>query len=249
MLNVEITFGRGVGSLVRARGRRGCAASPPDATGRIRIALSLPAPASLKDAVASLGVPHCEIGTVGGDLAGLDDQVRAGCRVEVGPVAPFFLDDPRFLCDGHLGRLARLLRLLGFDTLHDPGWAEAEVARRGLNEGRTVLSRSLDLLMRRALTRAMLIRADDPFLQVGEVAARFRLAGRTRMFGRCSVCNGPIAPVAKADVLARIPPKTAAWLDVYYECRGCGKLYWEGTHVGGLAARLTAAIGKGPSAS
>jgi len=199
---VEIVFGRDLGSLVGAGRRRNCTVLPPDTAGLTRVALSLPGPASLKDVIESLGVPHCEIGPVGGDLASLDDRVRAGCRAEVGPVAPFFLDDPRFLCDGHLGRLARLLRLLGFDTMYDPGWTEAEIARRSLNEGRTVLSRHLGLLKRKSLPRAMLIRADDPFLQVREVAARFLLADRTRLFGRCSVCNGQISPVAKAAVLS-----------------------------------------------
>ena len=238
MVRVEIIFGGDLGALIRVRPRPGCTVTPVAGAGQVRVELALAEPAVLKDVLESLGVPHCEIGPVGGDLGWLGAPVRDGCRVEVGPVAPFPLADPRFLCDGHLGRLARLLRLLGFDTLWDAGWTEAEIARRGVNEDRTVLSRGRGLLKRKALVRAMLVRSDDPFAQVQEVAARFQLAGRVRMFGRCSVCNGGIVPVEKAAVLERIPLKTAAWLDEYFQCSGCGRLYWEGTHYLGLVSRL-----------
>ena len=89
------------------------------------------------------------------------------------------------------------------------------------------------------MDRAMLVASDDPSTQVGEVVGRFQLAGRVRMFGRCSVCNGEIEAVEKAAVLARIPPRTAAWLDDYFECTRCGRLYWKGTHLLGLADRLS----------
>ncbi len=236
MVRVEISFDKALSDLLRLRrGRKGVFIIRRDAHGTV-LGFHPDRPAGLKDLVESVGIPHCEIGTIGGDLSSPDGLVGDGCRVTVAAAQPFFLRDARFLCDGHLGRLARWLRLLGFDTLWDPAWREAEVARRGVNEGRTVLSRSLALLKRRELTRAMLVRPDDPREQVRQVAIRFGLAGRERSFSRCSVCNGEIEPVAKADVLPLIPPKTAAWLDDYYRCTGCGKLYWEGTHTGPLRA-------------
>jgi len=238
MLKMELTLQNRLAGLMRLRrGRPGVAVGSRSPEG-ITLLVMLPAPAALKDVVESMGVPHCEIGAVSGDLDGLDELVFDGCRTHLAPAAPAALIDPRFLCDGHLGRLARLLRLLGFDTLWNTRWPEAEIARRGVNEGRTVLSGNLALLKRKELTRAMLVRADDPVEQTRQVVARFLLAGRARLMGRCSTCNGEIRPVAKVDVLERIPPKTAAWLNEYFICAGCGKLYWEGTHLQGLEDML-----------
>ena len=84
----------------------------------------------------------------------------------------------------------------------------------------------------------MLITDHDPDRQAAAVVARYGLAARARLFGRCPRCNGVVGPVTKAAVAARIPPRTAAWLDVYYVCGDCDQLYWEGTHVTALSARL-----------
>jgi len=148
------------------------------------------------------------------------------------------LPHPRFVGDLHLGKLVLLLRVLGFDTAWEDSGREAAVVRRALNEDRVVLSRSRSLLKRRAMTRAMLVRSDDPDRQAAEVLRRFGLAARVRLFGRCSRCNGTLAPVAKADVADRIPPRTAMWLDTYYLCRDCDQLFWEGTHVIALRDRV-----------
>ncbi|MBU2502305.1 Mut7-C ubiquitin/RNAse domain-containing protein [bacterium] len=237
MLKMEIVFTGDLVPLVRT-GRRPWPVVRSGAGERASVRLELAGPAALKDVVESLGVPHCEIGVVTGDLTRLEDPVADGFRVAVGPAPPRILADPRFLCDGHLGRLARLLHMTGFDTLHDPAWTEAELARRGTNQGRTVLSRHRALLKRRSLKRAMLVRSDDPFLQLGEVLVRYRLADRAQLFARCSACNGCLVPVARADVADRIPPRTSAWLDEYSICSGCGKLYWLGTHALKIRPRL-----------
>lgn len=244
MPEVTISFSGDLAGLLRIKGNRAGVSVDRDTpeTG-VTVTVALGETASLKDVIESLGVPHCEVGAVTGDLTSLDALVTGRAAVRVEPVAPCPLANPRFLCDGHLGRLARLLRLLGFDTLWERGWSEAEIARRGTNTRRTVLSRSRGLLMRRELTRAMLVLPDEPVEQARQVVARFRLAGRVHLFGRCSVCNGTIRKVSKADVQDRIPPKTAAWLDDYYLCGGCGKLYWEGTHTGPLAALLASLLG------
>lgn len=214
-----------------------------------RVVRHLPGTTSVKDAIEAIGVPHCEIGSVGdtaGRLRRLDAPVRDGDVLAVAPVLAADPGDARFLCDRHLGKLARLLRTLGFDTAWHRSAGEAEVARRGLNEGRIVLSSHRALLKRRELARAMLIVDDDPDRQARAVVTRYDLAPLARPFGRCPRCNGAVAEVPKADVAARIPPRTAAWLDVYYVCADCDQLYWEGTHVTSLRARLAAILGQEP---
>ena len=207
-------------------------------------------PTSVKDLIESLGVPHCEVGPVLSRVAGgeilLNSLTVDGDVLEVHPAPPRRLANPRFLCDGHLGKLARLLRIMGFDTAWDDSWSEARLARRGLNENRTVLSGSLSLLKRAAMDNAMLIRSDNPDDQTDEVLRRFLLADQIRMFGRCSKCNGLLREVPKTEVSARIPPKTAKWLDTYYLCRECDQLFWEGTHVTVLRRRIEKILARGP---
>jgi len=199
-------------------------------------------PTSVKDLIERLGVPHCEAGPVfsfatRGDVS-LESLTADGDVLEVRGARPRLLPDPRFLCDGHLGKLARLLRVMGFDTAWDDSWSEARMARRGVNENRTVLSRSRSLLKRAAMDNAMLIRSAGPDEQAREVIRRFLLADHVRMFGRCSRCNGLLREVPKVEIAERIPPKTAKWLDTYYLCRECDQLFWEGTHVTALRLRV-----------
>ena len=127
---------------------------------------------------------------------------------------------------------------MGFDTAWDQSWSEPGMARRGINENRTVLTRSRSLLKRASMDKAMLIGSDVPDEQACEVLQRFLLTDQVQLFGRCSKCNGLLREVAKADVTARIPPKTAKWLDTYYLCRDCDQLFWEGTHVTVLRRRV-----------
>lgn len=201
----------------------------------------LTARASVKDVIEALGIPHCEVGTIGDqneDPIVLNTLVQNGDQLTLDPTGPSNLTTPTFLCDQHLGRLARLLRIMGFDTTWDKHWLEPEIARRAINENRTVLSRSRSLLKRKTMNQAQLIRSDDPDQQAQEVLRRWQLARQIRFLGRCSLCNGQLSEVPKATVADRIPPKTAKWLDTYYVCRECDQLYWEGTHVLTLRRRI-----------
>ena len=202
-----------------------------------RIRRDLPEPTSLKDACEAAGIPSCEIGRITG-VANLDVVLTGGEIVRLEAVRRVDPGEGRFLCDGHLGKLARMLRTLGMDTTWNEEWTEPEVARRSLNEHRIVLSGSRALLKRKALTRAMLVAADDVDRQTADVVRRFDLFDRLEPFGRCPLCNGEVAMVTKSAVAGRIPPRTAAWLDTYYLCAGCDQLYWEGTHVLALRARI-----------
>ena len=215
----------------------------PRQTGQPALVMrQLAEPSSLKDIIESVGVPHCEIGTVislvSNSQLPLDARSVDGDVLEISGTRPRPRPTPRFLCDGHLGKLALLLRIMGFDTAWDDSWSEPGMARRGINENRTVLTRSRSLLKRASMDNAMLIRSDVADTQAAEVLRRFLLPDQVRLFGRCSKCNGRLREVAKADVAARIPPRTAKWLDTYYLCRECDHLFWEGTHVTALRSRV-----------
>jgi len=207
---------------------------------------------SVKDAIEAFGVPHVEVDVivVDGSSVGFDHRIRDGDRIAVYPtfesidvspvmrLRPAPLRRTAFIADVHLRRLARYLRLLGFDTLHSNDYDDAEIVAAARVESRIILTRDRQLLKHGDVTHGYWIRSQDPIEQAREVLRRFDLLGCTHPFSRCLACNGVLERVGKSDVLDRIPPKTAAWLDEYYRCTACEKLYWRGTHHARLSAVL-----------
>ncbi len=199
---------------------------------------------TVKDAIEALGVPHVEVDliVVNGEPVDFSYHLRDGDRVAVYPVfesldisgvsplRPRPLRRPRFVADVHLGKLVRLLRLLGIDVVQPPDPADEELVRISREEGRVLLTRDRHLLKHGGLSHGYYVRADGAVEQAREVLRRFDLWGEVRPFTRCPVCNGSLERVSKEEVLGEIPPRTAAWLEEYSRCRSCGKLYWPGTH-------------------
>lgn len=148
----------------------------------------------------------------------------------------------RFLSDAHLGGLARLLRLVGFDTVFDPRLQDGQIEQRARDEGRIVLSRDLALLKRRGITHGCFVRALRPRVQLREVVERLDLARSARPFTRCTVCNGLLAPAERHEVAGRLPPAVAERHDRFARCGGCGRVYWEGSHWRRMQAIVADAI-------
>lgn len=183
---------------------------------------------SLKHAIETFGVPHPEIGAP----ADLSRPVLDGEALDVYPRS--FLHPPgpewRFLLDCHLGRLAKYLRILGFDTAYEKYAPDAWLAETAHAEQRLLLTMDRGLLMRSLVEHGALIRSATPRAQLVEAVSRFHLASHFHPLRRCLRCNTLLAPVAKSQVLSRIPPKTRLWCDDYLECPACGHLYWPGSH-------------------
>ncbi|AKJ64980.1 Mut7-C RNAse domain-containing protein [Kiritimatiella glycovorans] len=206
----------------------------------------------IKDPLEALGVPHTEVDLilVNGISRGFDYRLCDGDRVSVYPVfesldlAPLIRLRPgplrrtRFVLDVHLGKLARYLRLLGFDTLYRNDYGDPELVRISVEEGRILLTRDRRLLFHRAVTRGYWVRSTRPERQVREVVRRFDLAARIKPFHRCAVCNGIIEPVAKGEIAHRLQPLTRKYHRDFSRCRSCGKIYWKGSHYERLLERL-----------
>ena len=215
---------------------------------RERRGRSFPTPcaraATTKHMVEALGVPHTEVELVllNGAPAGLDDILEDGDRVAVYPrftllpvadVARLDQRPPgraRFVADAHLGGLARLLRMAGFDTIYRNTLHDAEIEAIALDEGRAVLTRDRELLKRRGIEYGYYVRALKAEAQLREVVDRFGLAERMRPFTLCLSCNAPLRPIAKADVLDRLPPRVAATQDEFSTCDCCHGVFWKGSH-------------------
>ncbi len=136
----------------------------------------------------------------------------------------------KFIADVHLGKLARKLRLLGFDTYFESNLDDNEIIKMSLAENRIVLSRDKELINNSRITQGYRILSSDPREQIREVMIRFDLQNNLNPFSRCIDCNGMIENVSKESVNEYLPPKTRQYFDEFFRCRGCGKIYWEGSH-------------------
>jgi uncharacterized protein with PIN domain len=200
--------------------------------------------ATAKHMIEALGVPHTEVELVllNGEPRGLDDILEEGDRIAVYPRFTAFdvadvarLDQRppgrvRFVADAHLGGLARLLRMAGFDTVYRNTLNDAEVEAIALDDGRAVLTRDRELLKRRGIAYGCYVRALKGEAQLREVVERFGLAERMRPFTLCLSCNAPLRPIAKAEVLDRLPPRVAATQDEFSTCDCCHGVFWKGSH-------------------
>lgn len=200
---------------------------------------------AVKDAIEALGVPHVQVDLIVSEGApvGFDHPLRAGARIAVYPafrqidldpllrVGPPPMAQPAFVLDVHLGKLARLLRMLGLDARYRNDYGDEELVAIAEREDRTLLTRDRGLLKRGALTRGYWVRSTAPLAQAREVVRRYDLRAQVRPFTRCVRCNGRLVRVDREAVRDRVPPRTAAWCDAYYRCEACGQVYWRGTHV------------------
>lgn len=200
--------------------------------------------ATTKHMIEALGVPHTEVELilVNGESAGFDRLIADGDRIAVYPkfetfdVTPLLrvrerpLREPRFVADAHLGGLARLLRLAGFDTLYDNDFGDGEIVELAAREGRIVLTRDRELLKRREVTHGCFVHALKPERQVREIFDRLDLARSARPFRLCLECNAPLRPVDKALIADRLPPRIRERQERFTTCDVCGGVFWEGSH-------------------
>jgi hypothetical protein len=203
--------------------------------------------ASVGSVISALGVPQAEIEVVlvNGESVGFDRMLQDGDRVSVYPkfeawdVTPLLrvrervLRTTRFIADAHLGALARLLRLLGFDTLYEPALGGAhlgELAQLARAQQRIVLTRDRGLLRRGGVTHGCTVSAADPRQQLREVFDRLDLARAARPFTRCLCCNAPLRALQPEQVAGRVPPGVLERCWRFGACDACGRVFWEGSH-------------------
>jgi len=142
----------------------------------------------------------------------------------------------KFLADGMLGRLAKWLRILGYDTAYDSSADDHALVHQARAEGRILLTRDTALARRRGI-RALLIQSQDVEAQVRQVLEDFNLTP-ANAFSRCPVCNIPLEPLDRTAARDRVPPYVHATQDQFHCCTQCGRVYWRGTHWANMQAQL-----------
>ena len=205
---------------------------------------------SIKDAIEACGIPHTEVDLIlcDGFPVAFSHQLTGDTEIDIYPpssspqeFAVNRLQERRvteFVADGHLGKLARDLRLLGFDVAYEALADDATLLRISVGENRALLTRDRRLLMHAVVRHGYCPRSDSPEEQTIEVLRRFDLQTLLAPFSRCLMCNAALARANKADVLDQLEPLTKVYYNDFRRCIACGKIYWAGSHFAKLQSRI-----------
>jgi len=206
----------------------------------------------IKDAIEAMGIPHTEVDVIlaNGLSVNFSYPLHDNDMIDVYPVCsdipvsdplkltPCPPDPVSFVLDVHLGKLARRMRLLGFDVCYRNDLDDAEIMDIAEGENRIILTRDLGILKHRKVMHGYLVRSDQIDGQLLEVLKRYDLYGKIRLWTRCMICNGLMEKVAKAEVLDRLEPKTRLYYEDFHRCSSCDQLYWQGSHYLKISAWL-----------
>jgi uncharacterized protein with PIN domain len=155
----------------------------------------------------------------------------------------------RFIADNNVGKLARWLRLIGYDTLLLKQKDDGQMIKIALSEGRVILTKDAQFMKRRLVTNGKLktihIKQDDPRLQVQEVVRTVKLNYQFNPFSLCLECNQALIPRDKEEVKGLVPTHVFETQTQYTECPACHRIYWPGTHWQAMAEKLQDLQGKG----
>ena len=154
--------------------------------------------------------------------------------------------EKKFIADVHLGKLARLLRLLGIDTAYQNTYSNEYIIGISKSEDRILLSRNPAFKTNAGEANAFLVRSEDPEKQLRSVIRYYDLTDNIAPFTRCMICNGRLESRTKEEVIGKLEPNTVSYFDKFWQCSDCGRVYWEGSHYNRMSKwieRLTSEIG------
>lgn len=215
---------------------------------KVRFTYNFSGRESIKDLIEAIGIPHTEVDMilVNGKSVDFNYIVQDKDDISVYPVFESFdiknvehlrpkpLRNPKFILDVHLGKLARYMRMLGFDTFYSNELDDESIVNLSLKEKRTILTRDVGLLKRKNITHGYYMRNTNMEKQIDEVVKRFQLEKMIKEFTRCIACNGTLAPIPKEKVIDKLPLKVKKYYTEFFICTDCTKIYWHGTHVEGM---------------
>ena len=136
----------------------------------------------------------------------------------------------RFIADEMLGKLAKWLRVIGYDTVYYSGGGDSALVQRALKENRVILTKDSHMVKRKLARKNLFISSDNPREQLKQVVEELGLDVEDKLFTRCLVCNRELVSVEKGYIQDKVPNYTYLMQSKFYECLGCGRVYWPGTH-------------------
>jgi uncharacterized protein with PIN domain len=139
------------------------------------------------------------------------------------------MTETMFVADVMVGKLARWLRVLGFDVLYSNKYEDDEIIRISDAENRVILTRDAGLARRRGSSQCLFIESGDYKEQVQQVVRTLNLK-TFKVFSRCLECNARLEEVDKETVFEKVPPFVYLTQDRFAQCPACERVYWHGTH-------------------
>lgn len=140
----------------------------------------------------------------------------------------------KFMVDTNVGKLARWLRMMGYDAAYFKDGDDAEMIAVALREGRVVITRDSHIMKRGVVTggrlRAVLVRSGEPERQIRQVVTEMGMDRRFEPFTLCLECNRLLETRPKDEVKERVPPYVFRTQHSFVECPACRRVYWRGTH-------------------
>jgi len=204
----------------------------------------LKTPISLGEAIESLGIPFSEIDLilVNSQTVSLGYQLQENDYVSVYPTFETLdisslkdahkspLRITRFILDAHLGKLAKYLRMLGFDTLFRNDFEDSEIIDISVEEKRIILTRDKHLLNSKKISHGYYVRSTEKHEQLKEVVQKFDLYSQFKSFSRCMTCNTELVSKKNSEISDEVPADVAQYFEEFYYCPSCNKVYWKGSH-------------------
>ncbi len=217
---------------------------------------SFAGPLKVHEAILSLHIPLSEVDLilVNGCSKGVDYWISNGDYISVYPVFESFnisslnslrpepLRNSKFILDVHLGKLAKFLRMAGFDTLYSSTFKDAEIIDISVESGRIILTRDNGLLRSVKVKHGYYIRNIDPVKQFKEVVSKFDLGSQFKPMERCLKCNNLLEMAVKEELPGKIKPDILNRFSHFYTCRQCNHIYWHGSHYDRMKAFLKTII-------
>ena len=204
----------------------------------------LKTPVTLGEAIESLRIPLSEVDLVlvNGQPVSLNERLYENDFVSVFPTFETLdistlkgehappLRVTRFILDTHLGKLAKYLRMLGFDTKYRNDYADDDIIEIASREECIILTRDKLLLKSKQVTHGYYVRATNKHEQLREVVRKFDLYSQFRSFTRCMTCNSELVPINKEEIVHLVQPDTLNSYNEFFFCASCNKVYWKGSH-------------------
>ncbi len=151
----------------------------------------------------------------------------------------------KFMADSMLGRLARWLRILGYDVVYEPSISDDDLIARALRENRIILTMDRELADRKSAKNALLLKSDDYKKQLKHVITHYKIDCESHkaelsscIFSRCVICNERLDSIEKEKIKDKVPPYVYATHDEFDICPQCRRIYWSGTHRDNILKKL-----------
>ncbi len=152
----------------------------------------------------------------------------------------------KFIVDNNVGKLAKWLRIIGYDTLLFKEKNDSKMIEIALNEDRVILTKNSQIMKRRLVTngklKAVHIKYDEPKVQLRETVKILNLDHHFNPFSLCLKCNQKLVPRNKEEMRDLVPPRVFEIQEQYMECPSCHRIYWHGTHWQAMVRELESIV-------